>query len=162
GLGEQLLSLAQRQQDPALFLEAHVALGTTLHCLGEFVPARAHLEQGIALYDPLQHRSHAFLYGDDPGMVGLSFAASGLWVLGSPAKALERSPEALPLTQKLATPHSLANALFFAAVIRQCRREGQAAQERAEAAIAVSTEQGFQFVLALVTILRGWALAVQE
>ena len=31
--------------------------------LGEFVPARDHLEQDIALYDPQQHRSHAFLYG---------------------------------------------------------------------------------------------------
>jgi predicted ATPase len=132
-----------------------------LHCHGELVPARAHLEQGIALYDPLQHRSHAFLYGYDPGMMCLSFAAWGLWLLGYPDQALARSHEALTLTQKLAHPHSLANALFFAAVIHQCRREGQAAQERAEAAIALSTAQGFQFVLALVTILRGWALAVQ-
>ena len=35
--GEQLLSLAQSVQDPALLLEAHMALGSTLFCLGEFV-----------------------------------------------------------------------------------------------------------------------------
>ena len=31
-------------------------LGQTLLDLGEFVPAREHLEQGIALYDPEQHQ----------------------------------------------------------------------------------------------------------
>ena len=57
-----------RQQDPALLLEAHRALGQTLFCLGELASARAHLEQGIALYDPQQHRSHGFLYGMEPGV----------------------------------------------------------------------------------------------
>ena len=55
-LGEQLLTLAQRAQDSALLLEAHHALGAALLFLGEFAPARAHLEQGLALYDPQQHR----------------------------------------------------------------------------------------------------------
>ena len=51
-LGEQLLTLAQSVQDPVLLLEAHYMLGITLLVLGEFAPARAHLEQGIALYSP--------------------------------------------------------------------------------------------------------------
>ena len=49
-LGEQLLSLAQSEQDQALLLEAHHALGVSLFWLGDMAPARAHLEQGIALY----------------------------------------------------------------------------------------------------------------
>src|SRR5207249_3049131 len=78
-LGEQLLTLAQRQQVPALLLEAHFALGATLFWLGEVSLARAHLEQSTALYDPHQHHSHAFLYGQDPGVACLSLAALGLW-----------------------------------------------------------------------------------
>ena len=39
-LAEQLLSLAQSVQDPALLLEAHYALGTTLFYLGELALAR--------------------------------------------------------------------------------------------------------------------------
>jgi predicted ATPase len=62
-LAEQLLSLAQSVQDPALLLEAHFALGDTLIWRGEFASARAHFEQTIALYDPRQHQSHALLYG---------------------------------------------------------------------------------------------------
>ena len=46
-LGEQLLGLAQREQDPALLVEAYRALGSTLFHLGEFGAAQAHLEQGI-------------------------------------------------------------------------------------------------------------------
>src|SRR5262249_7636349 len=68
-LGEQLIKLAQREQDPALLLEAHHELWANLFALGEIVSARAHMEQGIALYDPQKHRHHAFRYGGhDPGV----------------------------------------------------------------------------------------------
>jgi predicted ATPase len=68
-LGEELLVLAQRYQDRDFLLQAHHALWTTLILLGEFTLARAHLQQGMFLYDPQQHRSHAFLYGGhDPGV----------------------------------------------------------------------------------------------
>src|SRR5207244_588609 len=59
-LGEQLLSLAQSVQDPALLSQAHALLGNALVWLGEFAAAREHLEQGIAFYDAQQHRSAVF------------------------------------------------------------------------------------------------------
>jgi predicted ATPase len=46
-------------------------------------------------------------------------------------------------------------------MVHQHRREGQAAQERAEAAIRLAMEQGFAFWVAWGTALRGWALADQ-
>ena len=64
-LAEQCLSLSQLLQDPALLLGAHFALGGTLLFCGEFAPARASLEQGIALYNSREHRSLAFRYGQD-------------------------------------------------------------------------------------------------
>ena len=72
-------------------------------------------------------------------MACLSFAALALWFLGYPDQALKRSHEALTLAQELSHPFSLALALDWAAWLHQFRREGQAAQERAEAAIALST-----------------------
>jgi TOMM system kinase/cyclase fusion protein len=160
-LGEQLLRLAQRVQDPALLLEAHVALGNTLVWLGEFAPAHAHLEQGIALYNPQQHRSHIFLYGHDPGAWCLGFAAWALWHLGYPDQALTRSHEALTLAQGASHPRILANALGYAAELHQLRREVQATQELAEAEMLLSREHGFMFFLAEATCFRGWALAEQ-
>jgi predicted ATPase len=161
-LGEQLLSLARSVQDPALLLEAHAALGYTLHFLGEFIPAREHWEQGVALYDPQQHRALAVLYGGaDPGVYCLSGVALALWSLGYPAQALKRSQEALSLAQELSHPHSLAFALSLAARVHQFRREGQAAQDLAEVVIALSTEQELAFWLAWGTTVRGGALVEQ-
>ncbi|HJY81218.1 MAG TPA: hypothetical protein VKK81_09060, partial [Candidatus Binatia bacterium] len=160
-LGEQLLRLAQDAQDSSLLLEAHGALGLPLFWLGEFASARAHLEQGIALYDPQQHSSHAFLYGQDPGVLCRVYGAFALWHLGYPDQALKRIHEALTLAQELSHPYSLAFALFIAAWVHQYRREGRAAQERAEAMMVLCSEQGFPFWLAEGTILRGWALAEQ-
>jgi predicted ATPase len=160
-LGKQLLRLAQSVHDPALFLEAYHALGTTLYFLGEFAPAREHLERGLTFYDSQQHGSLAFLYGYDPGVGCLSRVARVLWPLGYPEQALRRSQEALTLAQELSYLPSLGFALGFAGILHQYRREGQVAQERAEAMMALGTEQGFAFQLAFGTLQRGWALAEQ-
>jgi predicted ATPase len=160
---EQLLSLAHRQQDPDLLLEAHHACWSTAIAPGELAVGRIHAEQGLALYDSQHHRAHAFLYtGHDPGVCGWSELALGLWLQGYPAQALQSSHKALALAHELTHPFSLAFALYFAAVLHQLCQEGQAAQERAEAAITLSAEQGFSYWLALGTILRGWALAEWE
>src|SRR4029077_5901703 len=112
-------ALAQRGQEPALLLEAHRELGSTVFHLGELAAARAHLEQSIALYDAQQHRSHVFLYGVDPGVFGLSYAAWVLWGLGFPDQGLQRSQEAVALARELAHPWSLASALTFTAWFHQ-------------------------------------------
>ena len=159
-LGEQLLHLAERVRAPAFLLQAYHALGPTLFYLGELEQARQHSEQGIALYDPQQHRSHAFLYGGhDPGVCCRLFAAWALWLLGYPDQALQRRSEALTLAQELAHPFSLAHALCMAAVLHQFRRENQAVQEQAYAAIRLASEQGFPLWLAGATILQGWTQA---
>ena len=43
--------------------------GTPCSSLGELPAARAHLEQGIALYDPSSTAALAFRYGQDPGVL---------------------------------------------------------------------------------------------
>jgi predicted ATPase len=133
-----------------------------LFCLGEVASAHTHLEQGIALYDPQQHCSHAFLYGIDPGMACCAYAAWALWLLGYPAQALLRSHEALALARKLSHLLSLAQAMCTTGWLHQFRRETQAAKEQVEEAIALCIEQGFPFFLALGTIIRGWVLVAQN
>jgi TOMM system kinase/cyclase fusion protein len=160
-LAEQLLALAQRLQAPAVLLEAHHALGQTLFCLGELRAAQAHLEQSIALYDPDEHRSHAFRYGYDPRVGCLIYRACALWLLGHPAQALKSSEDALSLAHALAHPFSLAYALHFAAMVHELRGEALAGQQRAEATLRLATEQGFPLWVAGGTVLRGWALAAQ-
>jgi class 3 adenylate cyclase/predicted ATPase len=161
-LGEQLLTLAQTLQDSMLLVEAHRALGNTLFWLGEFAAARTHLEQGMALYDSQQHRSLAFLYGTDPGVVCLSYTAWALGLLGYADQALQKSDEALALAQRMSHFHSLALALTWAIYLHQARGELQAVQERVEALVSLAAEQRFPYWLALGTILGGWVLSQQR
>jgi predicted ATPase len=160
-LGEQLMRLAQRAQDVALLVEAHRALGTTLLFLGKLTSAHTHLEQGIALYDPQQHRSLALRYGADSGIVCRLYRAWVLWVLGYPDQALLNVHDALIQAHELAHSFSQAFALNHTAMIHMFRREGLVAQEQAEASIAFSTEQRIAQWLAQGTVLRGSALAAQ-
>lgn len=162
GPAEQLLRLAQRVQDPALLLQAHMALGNTLLFLGEFPLARTHTEQGIALYNSQRHSAQTSLYrGPDIGVICLARAAQVLWLLGYPTQALQRSGEALTLAQELSHSWDLTWALEYAALLHQLRGEGQLTRERTEEVIALAREQGFVPALADATVLRGWVLAAQ-
>lgn len=161
-LEAQLYELAQRVQDPALLLMSHQALGASAYWLGELAQARTHLEQGIALYVPEQHRTLAFGAIQNPGVACLAFVGRVLWTMGLPDQALQRSTAALALAHELSHPFSLVYALSCAAVLHQLRREWPAAQARAEAAVALAGEQGFTLWLAMGTMLRGWAMAVQD
>jgi predicted ATPase len=160
-LGKELLALAQQAQDPVLLVAAHRAMGATLSFLGEATSAYKHLVQGLALYDSQQHHAYAFLYGEDGGVVCRCHAALALWGLGYPDQGLARSHEAVTLAQHLAHPFSLGYALHCAAEIHYCRREVQCTQERAEATLTLDQEHGFPHWRAMVSILRGWALAHQ-
>src|SRR4030095_9134692 len=117
-LAEQTLRLAQSLQDPALLQGPHCGLGSVLVHLGELTPALAHLEQGIALYDPQKHhpdRSQGA--GHDRKMICLSYAFLTLWCLGYPDQARQRIIEALIWAQELSHPFSVAFALNVAAAL---------------------------------------------
>ena len=160
-LGETLLRLAQHADDPALTVLAHYTLGATWFWLGALPAARQHLEEGIARYTPDQRRALVFRMGHDPGVGCRAYAAWTLWLLGYPEQALARLHEALALAHELSHPFSLAFARCWAAYVYQFRRDVPAVHEQAEAAVALSTEQGFPLWAASGTSLRGWALAMQ-
>jgi predicted ATPase len=154
-LGEQCLQLAQQGHDTAHLLEAHHTLWTTRLLLGDLSLARAHLEQGMALYDSQQHRALAFLYGHDSGVCCQGVAALTLWLLGYPDQALRQQHAAYTLAQEVAHPPSLAFTRMLGAIAHQLRREVHAAHEQAEALMALAMEQEFAFFVALAMILRG-------
>jgi predicted ATPase len=160
-LVEQLWQLARGAQDSGLLLVAHRAMATSFHFEGEFVLAREHAMQGIALYNPPQHSSLALHYGEHPAVVCHCVAAHTLWCLGYPDRALASIQDALSLVRRLAHPVMLAQTLDFAAWVHQCRREEKLTREQAEATIVLATEHQIAFFLAHATILGGWALVAQ-
>ena len=67
----------------------------------------------------------------------------------------------LTYAQELQHAFSLARALHDVMTLHKLRGEANAAQEWAEAALAIMTEQGFGQSLGTTTFTRGWALAAQ-
>jgi predicted ATPase len=121
--------------------------------------ARTYLEEGSARYTPDQRSNQVFRIGQDPGVSCRVYAAYTFWLLGYPDQGLAHLHEALALAHELSHPFSLAYAR--AAFVLQFCRDVPAVHQQAEAAIALSTEQGFPLWAAHGTILRGWALAMQ-
>jgi DNA-binding SARP family transcriptional activator len=158
---QQLLHLAKNQPDPILRVSAHRALGNTLTHLGEFAAAREQLEQGIMLYQGQDHPSYVRLCGQDDGVVSLAILAYVLWFLGYPDQAQQRGDEALTLAQTVAHPVTLTLTLMFLTALQLSRRDGQRAQQHAEALISVAAEQGFTDRAAQGVSHRGMALVMQ-
>lgn len=160
-LGEDLLALAERRDEAPLYVLAHYALGATCWHLGEFRLAHRHLQESIARYTPAQHRSPMFRAGQDPSIACHTFAACTLWLLGYPDQALARAHDVLRMATELAHPFSNACARLFVAMVCQFRRDVQDVYEHAEAAVTISSEQGFLLWLTMSTILRAWALTAR-
>jgi predicted ATPase/class 3 adenylate cyclase len=160
-LAERCFRLAQRLRDTALLQEAEAILGSTLFYLGELGSARAHLEQGIALDDPHQSRFRAFSGGRDPMVTCLCWTAWTLWLQGYPDRALTRMHEALTLAERLSHMYSLGFALYFASTLHMWRREVPLVQEKLDAVMALSRDQGFARWLGGGMIKQGWILVEQ-
>ncbi len=161
-LGEQLLGVAEREQDPSLLLQAHHALWPILFTIGELAAAENHLQRGLALYDPQQHRSQAFMYGGhDPGVCCRNHSALTLWMLGYPDQALKSAQEAVRLARELSHSFSITHALYHAAWTYYQRGEGQHAAEHARAVVELATDQGFSLYLAYGLAFLG-CLMVEE
>jgi predicted ATPase len=156
-LATQLFNLAQQQQDTALLLQAHLALGMTLYYQGEFVSAQEHFAQETVLYDRQQHRFQGLAYGLDLGTSCKRWAAWSLWMLGYPEQALMKSQDSVSLAHELRHPFSFAFSLFWAAMLYSFRREPRAAEEQANAAILIATEHGFVQVLPLAVVVQEWS-----
>lgn len=158
-LGEQCLVIAKQQQNTAFEVEAHRALGATLYYLSEFRTALAHLEAGLARYQP----QHAFLhYVADPGMTLLSYSAPLLWGIGYPEQAVQRIRQAEKISSARKHPFSEAVRLYFATVIYQYRGEVEKVNAYATRLLKVCQEHGFAVWEAGATVMKGWALAMED
>ncbi|WP_432260693.1 adenylate/guanylate cyclase domain-containing protein [Cupriavidus sp. TMH.W2] len=161
-LAKRLLALAMESQKPKQLAEGHRAMGATLFRLGMLVAAREHMEAVLAVPHP-EHSTYDFLtgYGRDPAVHATGTLGWIMWYLGFSDQALARSQEALVLARARPDAYNLALCLVFAAEQHRWRQDVRMTREYAEAAIAISGEQGFPIYLAWGTVLQGWALSEQ-
>jgi predicted ATPase len=154
-IGEQILALAERLEDPVIRVEGHLVLGASLSFTNELDQGMEHLEKAIAEYDPDQRRASPFRLGNDPGVVARTTSALLLWMYGFPDRAVKRSDEALALAERLGHPITTSYALFHTGLLRLWRGEVDIALERAQALLELASLHEFQIWIALGNCLYG-------
>jgi predicted ATPase/class 3 adenylate cyclase len=117
-LATRVAKSAESMQNHDLIIEAALAEGIANFFVGEFEVARAQFDKCIALYDEEDHGHHAYLFGQDPRVIALSYMSWLLWITGNEDEAIEAGEAALTYARELGHPVSLAFALSYAAFLR--------------------------------------------
>ena len=144
-LGDQLLTVAQENGDAAQLLQAHHALFPILVQHGELDAAEAHAREGMALYDPQKHGTHAFLYGNhDPGVCSRISLGRSRWLRGFPDQASAMSRDSVRLARELAHPYTTALALYYFTVVHYWRGDDAVALQAAREVVALAAEHGIR------------------
>jgi len=157
----QVLRLAQQAGDTRFVLTAHLLLGAAALYLANYSDARQHLEQVVALYNPMEHSALAYQQGQDPGVQALAFLSRVLWLQGYPEQALEKCQEALQLANELNHPYSCTIAVLHASTLRAWIRWWPECQEHAENALVLARQGAFKMREANGAVLHGMALVHQ-
>ena len=155
-LDQDLLRLSLQRNDSAGLILGHYSSGRTLMFAGRFASSRSHLEEALALYDPISHRSLAHQVGFHPQVGSRAFSGIVLLCLGHPDQALARSNAAIAEALRIAHLPSLAGVSSLATMLLSLVGDNAVLGERADQLVAVATEQGFPFWRAQGTIFRGW------
>jgi tetratricopeptide (TPR) repeat protein len=163
-VGQRLLTLGEKQNDPTCLLEACRALGSAALYQGNVVEASPHFENGIALFESHFQGNDLVAPGGstDCGVFCYLFSAESLWPLGYIDQARARVSQGLQRARGVSHPFTLQWALMWAAHDAYYRREVQTVLERAEEALTISTEYKFGQYIPEQTILRAWALTAQD
>ena len=155
-LDKDLLRLSRQRNDLGGLVLGHTSLGVSLFYAGRHVVSRSHLEEAIAQYDPISHRSLTRQTGTRPNVQAQAVLGSVLFCLGYPDRALARSNAAIDEARRLAHPPSLAQSLANGARLLSLVGDNAVFGKRVDQLIAVTTAQGFAHWGAQGTIYRGW------
>jgi class 3 adenylate cyclase/predicted ATPase len=155
-LDEELLNLSRERNDSGGLVLGHLSSGRNLMFAGRFALSRSHLEEVLALYDPISHRSLARQAGTHPHVVSKVYLEIVLFCLGYLDQAWARSNAAIAEARLLAHPPSLAGSLAFGARLLSLDGDNAVLGEWVDQLVAVTIEQGFPYWGTLGTIYRGW------
>lgn len=156
-LDEDLLRLSRERNDSAGIVLGHDCSGRDLLLAGRFESARWHLEQVIALYDPVAHLSLAYQTGSQSRVVAQGYLGIASFCLGFPDRALIHSSAAVNEARTLAHPPSLAASLAQRARLLSLAGDDAALGRLASELIELASDQGFPMYRLMGTVYLGWS-----
>ena len=154
-----VLAIGQQLNDERLLLMAHEQTATILLYRGKFAQSLSHAEAGIALYDPARPQDFANVGADNLGVLSRESAATSLWCLGYPDRAVRQAQAAFELARRCDERFSLTAARWIEGWIHALRREPALQRTCADEVVALSEANGFPLWLGVGKMLRGSATA---
>ena len=136
-LAAQFLSLAEKQGAAVPLMVGHELTGISLMFTGNIAGARAHFDQGLALYDPTNPRSVATRFGP-----ALYFRSWALWFLGYPEAALADAEDAVSHAREIGQAGSLMQVLVIAVSPFILCGNYVAAKAQLDEVVALADEKG--------------------
>jgi class 3 adenylate cyclase/predicted ATPase len=162
-LAAQFLALAESQGATAPLMAGHSMMGVACASAGKFLPARAHHDQALVLYDPTVHRALLTRFAaQDQRVVDLSFRSLTMWMLGYPDAALADAERALQDAREIDHASTLMFALWWTGLMKASCGCYTAANALGKELVALADQNSSPTYRVAGTLVQGSVLALTE
>ena len=159
-LALECLQIAEAADDAAMMVQAHHAAWGPYFYTGRYDEMQVHIIGALAVYCQELHEATSTYYGvHDAASCGLTLFSLALWNMGRLDQSADWLDRGIAHARSLAIPANVADALGYCALICQLLRDPQRAQEFAEPALHIFTQQAMHNASYLSAITLGWSLA---
>ena len=165
-LAARFVQLIEKSDDPTTLVVVHGALATWHFWKGEYSEALEYCTLAQALITQeffqgpqAQIRGGSQSYVAEQVLLMQQYQAYTEMMLGRAQRAREGSARALALAEGTQHPYAIATTLSFCASIECEARAPEAVRDLSARLIAISSEHGFPFTLAIGLCNAGWAAA---
>ena len=107
--------LAEKQTATEPVMIGHRVMATSLALTGDIADGKEQYDKALAIYDPAEHSLLATRFGQDIGVVILSFRSTALWLLGYPEASRNDAEHALKNAREIGQAATLMYALSVTA-----------------------------------------------
>jgi class 3 adenylate cyclase/predicted ATPase len=156
----QFLDLAEKQQATVPLMTGHRLMGNAALLTGSVTDGRAHYDQAVALYNPLEHRGLVTRFGQDVRVSALSFRSWALWILGYPLAARVDADHAMKDAREIGQAATLMFALQVTLVAFVHCGNYAAANAEVDELVTLADEKGSLYWKAQGMLMRGCLFAM--
>jgi hypothetical protein len=157
-VADELMAIAQQEQDPLLLSEAHLLVGVSRAWVDELPSSLGHYDAAREHLGAVSPGHVDFRVGANPGVVANVAAGLTQYMAGSPDTAMRDMQQALDLAASLDHPYSMAYAVHHAALLDVWRMDLAGVAARADALLAITEVHDFPTWRALAYVWQGLAM----
>jgi len=140
-LAAQFWQLAEKQASTGPFMLAHRVMGMTQMSVGNLIEGKEHLDQAIALYDPIEHRGLSARFGTDARVATLEWRSRAHWLLGYSEAARRDANLSFRYAREIDQAATLMHALAHSTAVLILRGDFVDAGSLAEELVSLAEEK---------------------